>query len=249
MASETTIRFGTDGWRALIARDYTFANVRACAEGVCRLLEQQGMADRGLVVGYDSRFGSAEFALEAALVSAAHGIRTHLSDRVAPTPVLSYNLLRLGAGGGVVITASHNSGLWNGFKYKPDYGGSASPEITARLEGHIAEALEDGAVPTAAEDDAVGRGLLLRTEMAPSYLANLASVVDLEAVRGFGPAHRVRCDARRRRGLLHGRGRRRQFDRHGAARRGQPRLPGHGPARAHRAEPGPQHRRGEGRPV
>ena len=186
MASETTIRFGTDGWRALIARDYTFANVRACAEGVCRLLEQQGMADRGLVIGYDSRFGSAEFALEAALVSAAHGIRTHLSDHVAPTPVLSYNLLRLGAGGGVVITASHNSGLWNGFKYKPDYGGSASPEITARLEGHIAEALEDGAVPTTAENDAVGRGLLLRTEMAPSYLANLASVVDLSAVRGSG---------------------------------------------------------------
>ncbi len=77
MTSETTpIRFGTDGWRAIIARDFTFANVRACAAGVSRLLREQGLAERGLVVGYDTRFASEEFAAEVAQVSTAHGIKT-----------------------------------------------------------------------------------------------------------------------------------------------------------------------------
>ncbi|MEE8518086.1 MAG: phosphoglucomutase/phosphomannomutase family protein, partial [Dehalococcoidia bacterium] len=136
----TTITFGTDGWRALIARDYTFENVRACAEGVCLLLEESSKAAQGLVIGYDTRFGSPEFAAEVAQVSAAHGIRTYLADHAVPTPALSFSVLNHGAGGGVVITASHNSSLWNGFKYKPDYAGSASPEIIERLERHIAQA-------------------------------------------------------------------------------------------------------------
>ena len=140
----TTIQFGTDGWRALIARDYTFENVRACAEGVCRLLQASGMAQRGLVIGYDTRWGSPEFAAEVAAVSAAHGIKTWLADRIVPTPVLSYSLLHHQAGGGVVITASHNSGLWNGFKYKPEYAGSAAQEIVDDLERHIAAAQVDG---------------------------------------------------------------------------------------------------------
>ena len=89
-----TISFGTDGWRALIARDYTFENVRFCAEGVCRLLEAKGTAIRGLSIGYDCRWGSPEFAEEVAKVSTAHGIKTYLSDRIVPTPVLSYNVLQ-----------------------------------------------------------------------------------------------------------------------------------------------------------
>ena len=112
---ESSIRFGTDGWRALIARDYTFANVRACAHGVCRLLAAHGNADRGLVVGYDSRFGSADFAAEVAAVATSLGVPTTLSDRVVPTPVVSFEVIRRRAGGGVVITASHNSAAWNGF--------------------------------------------------------------------------------------------------------------------------------------
>ena len=181
-----TIRFGTDGWRALIAREYTFANVRACTEGVCRLLEAGGRSDRGVVIGYDTRFGSPEFAAEAARVSTAHGIPTYLSDRVVPTPVVSYNLLRHGAAGGIVITASHNSGLWNGFKYKPDYAGSATQEIVDALERHIAEAQADGSIPTASLETAIAEGVLTESEMAPPYLANLPNVVDEEAIRGSG---------------------------------------------------------------
>ena len=183
---EKPIAFGTDGWRALIAREYTFANVRACAEGVCRLLEASGLSDRGLVIGYDTRFGSPEFAAEAAKVATAHRIRTYLSDRVVPTPVLSFNLLHHQAGGGIVITASHNSGLWNGFKYKPNYGGSATEEIVKELEAHIAAARADLAIPVADLDQASAEGLLSEPEMAPAYLANLGNVVDLEAVRNAG---------------------------------------------------------------
>ena len=182
----TTIKFGTDGWRALIARDFTFANVRACAEGVCRLLEASGDAAKGLVIGYDSRFGSPEFAAEAAQVSTAHDIHTHLADRVVPTPVVSYNVLHRKAGGGIVITSSHNSALWNGFKYKPDYAGSATPEIVDELERHIALAQADGNIPTLPLDNAAGKGLLERPEMAPPYLANLQRIVDLKGIRDAG---------------------------------------------------------------
>jgi phosphomannomutase len=170
----------------LIARDYTFANVRACAEGVCRLLESSGMAKRGLVIGYDTRWGSPEFAAEAARVTTAHGIKTYLADRVVPTPVLSYNLLHHRTGGGIVITASHNSGLYNGFKYRPDYASSASPEIVERLERHIDAAQADGSIPVLDLDEATAKRLLTQPEMAPPYLANLPSVVDLDAIRNAG---------------------------------------------------------------
>jgi phosphomannomutase len=186
MSQHTEIKFGTDGWRALIARDYTFDNVRACAEGVCRLLEESGEASQGLVIGYDTRWGSPEFAAETAQVSAAHGIKTWIADRIVPTPVLSYNLLHHKAGGGVVITASHNPGLWNGFKYKPFYAGSASQEIVDQLERHIAEAQADGKIPSIPLADAQASGMVERTEMAPPYLSNLANVVDIDAIRNAG---------------------------------------------------------------
>lgn len=186
MPDHAEIRFGTDGWRALIARDYNFDSVRACAEGVCRLLEASGEANQGLVIGYDTRWGSPEFAAEVAQVSAAHGIKTWLADRIVPTPVLSYSLLHHHAGGGVVITASHNSGLWNGFKYKPFYAGSASQAIVDELEHHIAAAQEDGVIPWVALADAETEGIVERPDMALPYLANLSTIVDIDAIRNAG---------------------------------------------------------------
>ena len=182
----STIKFGTDGWRALIAREFTFANVRACASGVCRLLAEDGASSRGLVVGYDTRFGSPEFAAEVASVAAAHGITAYLCDRVAPTPVVSFNVAHRGAGGGVVITASHNPGAWNGFKYKPSYGGSAPPGVIARLEQHIADALAEGADAAMPLGEARGRGLVVDYDPSPPYLENIARVLDLDAVRNAG---------------------------------------------------------------
>jgi phosphomannomutase len=181
-----TIKFGTDGWRDLIARDFTFANVRACAEGVCRLLAASGASDRGLVIGYDTRFGSRDFAAEVAQVATAHGIRTYLADRVAPTPVISYSVLHFQAAGAVVITASHNPAPWNGFKYKPEYGGSATPEVTAMLEQHIASAQRDGAVGTLPLEGARQRGLLIEFNPLPPYLENVARSINLAAIRDAG---------------------------------------------------------------
>ena len=91
--------------------------MRVCADAVAKYLKHHGLAERGVVIGFDSRFASPEFATEVANVTAANGVHTYLSDRIVPTPVVSYYILNRNAGGGVIITASHNSGLWNGFKY------------------------------------------------------------------------------------------------------------------------------------
>ncbi len=186
MTAPSAIRFGTDGWRALIARDFTFDNVRACADGVARLVLAEGGAERGVVVGYDTRFASPEFAAEAAGTLAARGVRAHLCSGVAPTPVVSFNVPHLGAAGGIVITASHNPGAWNGFKYKPAYGGSAAPETVAELERHIAGALADGPADAMPLADARAAGLLTDLDASAPYLANAARSIDLPAVRGAG---------------------------------------------------------------
>ena len=95
----TDIRFGTDGWRALIAEDFTFENVARCAHGLCDHLKEAGVADQGLVVGYDTRFLSPEFAETVAAVCSAQGIKVFFANKPAPTPVLSYNVLHHQAGG------------------------------------------------------------------------------------------------------------------------------------------------------
>ena len=132
-----TIKFGTDGWRAVIAEDYTFENVRICSQAVSDYMKDRNIHTNGLIIGYDTRFGSDRFATAAAEVAAANGIPVMLCDRHAPTPVISYNVVSRECGAGIVITASHNSREWNGFKFRPGYGGSASPEIVEELEGYI----------------------------------------------------------------------------------------------------------------
>ncbi|MDP3879333.1 MAG: phosphoglucomutase/phosphomannomutase family protein, partial [Dehalococcoidales bacterium] len=103
---ENPIKFGTDGWRGIIAEDFTFANVRVCAQAVADYLKQTGLAGRGLIIGYDTRFASDDFAAAVAEVAAANGIKAYLSTSTAPTPVISYATLTQKAGGAVVITAS-----------------------------------------------------------------------------------------------------------------------------------------------
>ncbi len=180
------IKFGTDGWRAVIAEDYTFDNVRLCAQGMAAFLKNNNLAVRRAVVGYDTRFGSERFADAVAEVLTANGVPTSLCDRAAPTPVVSYNLVAQGAGGGAVITASHNPPEWNGFKYKPYYGGSASPEVVEELEGYIAEAEDSGGVPRMSLRDAEAKGLLEYIDPEPVYLGHIAELVDVGAIRNAG---------------------------------------------------------------
>lgn len=180
------IRFGTDGWRAIIAEDFTFDNVRLCAQGAADLMKYHSLAYRGFMVGYDTRFASAEFAAAVAEVTAGNGIPTLLCDRAAPTPTIAYNLVARDAGAGAVITASHNPAAYNGFKYKPDYGGSASPEIVSELESRIAAAESSGGVQQISLEQARASGLLEEFDPQPDYLNHVASFVDLAAIRNAG---------------------------------------------------------------
>jgi alpha-D-glucose phosphate-specific phosphoglucomutase len=183
----TKIKFGTDGWRAVIAEDYTFDNVRICAAATARYLSDVGLAGRGLTIGYDTRFGSERFAEAVATVVAAHGIKVFLCDRPAPTPTISFALLDRNAGGAVVVTASHNPAEWNGYKYKPDYAGSASPEVVAALEERIEQIqAEGGAVANMPLKDAIDRGLVEVFDPEPAYMAQMAKLVDLEAIKKAG---------------------------------------------------------------
>jgi alpha-D-glucose phosphate-specific phosphoglucomutase len=185
MANE--IKFGTDGWRAIIAEDYTFDNVRFCAQAVASYLHDTGAADRGFVVGYDTRFASEHFGAAVAEVLAANGIVTHLCESAAPTPVISYSILMEKAAGACVITASHNPATWNGFKYKPDYAGSASPEVVSQLESRIA-AIQLGQmqVKRLTLQTAIDRGLVRYLDPAPKYLQHIEDLVDLGRLRSAG---------------------------------------------------------------
>jgi len=136
------IQFGTDGWRAIIAEDFTFSNVRACGEAVARNLVATGRADQGLVVGFDTRYGSPRFASAVAEVVNGFGIETHMFDVAAPTPACSFAVVDHSAANGVMITASHNPPEWNGFKVKSSAGGSATPDEVAQIEDHLADVLD-----------------------------------------------------------------------------------------------------------
>lgn len=179
------IKFGTDGWRGIIAEDFTFPNVRACAQSTAQYLKEAGLAERGLVVGYDTRFASEDFAAAVAEVVAANGIHVYLCDSPAPTPTVSFIILQKKAGGGVIITASHNPARWSGFKYKPEYGSSASPEVIARLEAPLPSILA-AEVPRLPLEEAQERGLVEIVAPRRPYLEHLGELVDLEALRSAG---------------------------------------------------------------
>ncbi|HKZ51319.1 MAG TPA: hypothetical protein VJ256_06125 [Dehalococcoidia bacterium] len=178
------IKFGTDGWRAIIGQEFTFANVAACAQGVAAYIQAQGQAGRGLVVGYDTRFASEDFAATVAEVLAANGIGVYLCDRPTPTPVVSFSAVRRKAAGAIVITASHNPAQYSGFKFRPDYGGSAPPEVLAQIEAAIPRA--DQEAPRLPLDQAGSRGLLEVFDPRPAYYRQLGKLVDLESLRAAG---------------------------------------------------------------
>ncbi len=173
------IKFGTDGWRAVIADEYTFANVRLVSHAVARMLLQRG--GKQVVVGYDTRFLSEEFARTAAETFAQAGLRTLLTASATPTPVVSYAILWTGSDGAAVITASHNPGRYNGYKYKPEYAGSASPEVVARIEEAL-RALEAGQAPPRATQP----GNLETFDASEKYFERIEDLLDLKPLRNAG---------------------------------------------------------------
>ena len=175
------IQFGTDGWRGVIGDDFTFANVRRAAAAVAAYVRAKKMAERGLVVGYDTRFLSSEFARAAAEVIAAAGIPVVLADQPTPTPAVSFAVVERQAAGAVVITASHNPARWNGFKFKAPYGGSASPAITREIEKRLGRVARSAGNPSAG-----GRGGIETADLRRPYLDRLKTMVRLDRVRASG---------------------------------------------------------------
>jgi alpha-D-glucose phosphate-specific phosphoglucomutase len=176
------IHFGTDGWRAVVADDFTYENVRAVAQGVAVYLDGE---KRPVVVGHDARYCAENFAREVARVLAANHLRVILLDRVTPTPAVSWTVVDRRAAGGVVVTASHNPMEFNGLKYKPDFGGSASPEVVAELEKHAATAQSNGVTEMPFEE-ARTAGLVEVIDPLPSYIEQLGRMVDLGRLRAAG---------------------------------------------------------------
>ncbi len=183
----SAIKFGTDGWRAAIADEYTFDNVRICAQAVANEMAGSDTTSDGLLVAFDTRYASDRFAAAVAEVAAANGIGVRLASVPVPTPAASFAVTHFEAGAGVVITASHNPGADNGFKVKSAQGGSASPDIIARIEVQIAAILKgDSAVRRMSLTDGTDSGLIKRFDISEQYLEQVRGLVDLKSIQGSG---------------------------------------------------------------
>ena len=178
-----TIKFGTDGWRGIIAEDFTFNNVRICSQGIANYLTRNGLNQRGLIIGYDTRFASEDFAAAAAEVIAGNGIKTHLCLRPTPTPVISYAVTATKAAGAIIITASHNPGQWNGLKYRSKEGASVSDEVISKIEKEIASVAHNGEIKKTALAKALKRGLIDYLDPRPIYLDHLKQLINVEDLR------------------------------------------------------------------
>jgi len=175
------IRFGTDGWRAVISDEFTFENVRVVAQAIADYVLET--ADKPIItIGYDTRFLSAEYAQECAMVLAANGIKVWLADKVIPTPALSYAVKNRRATGGIMITASHNPYQYNGIKYKAGYGGSALPDIIGQIE----EKLYCQQPKVMTLDDGLSQGWIEYFNGEEEYFAQLSSLVDLKKIARSG---------------------------------------------------------------
>ncbi len=182
------IKFGTDGWRAAIADDFTVANVRVCAQALADDMVATGTAADGLVVAWDTRFGSEMFARAVADVAMGNGIAVTLGSAPMPTPAASFAVVHTGAGAGVVITASHNPAADNGFKVKSALGASASPEIIARIEERIPAIYRKPSLikTTKTTKNSAGRSEPALLDVRDEYLRAVTGLVDIDAIRAAG---------------------------------------------------------------
>jgi alpha-D-glucose phosphate-specific phosphoglucomutase len=183
MDTQPTIKFGTDGWRGLIADDFTYANVRIAASAIAKYVIENENPSHGICIGYDTRFGSRDFAKVVADVAASAGIPVRLSDRITPTPALSYAVLHSGAAGGVMITSSHNPFQWNGVKYKASYGGSGSPAIISKIETYLGAQL-----PTAKQ-----KASITEEDFVTPYVDAISKFADLDLIAKSGMKLAIDC--------------------------------------------------------
>jgi phosphomannomutase len=166
------VKFGTDGWRGIIAEDFTFANLRVAASAIANYILAHEDPARGICIGYDTRFGSPHFARAAAEVVASAGIPVRLAGGITPTPALSLGVRDSGSAGGIMITSSHNPFQWNGVKFKASYGGSGKPSMMAAIESYLGKPLACASVAAKIE----------RVDFLPAYIEKIAGFVDLKKI-------------------------------------------------------------------
>jgi alpha-D-glucose phosphate-specific phosphoglucomutase len=188
------IKFGTDGWRAIIADDFTFDNVRRVVAAIAGYVNKHENPKHGVIVGYDTRFASAYAARIAAEILASNGIPVKLANDSTPTPAISYAVKHQGAAGGVVITSSHNPWNWNGVKFKGKFGGSATPAIMKAIE----DELKDGP-PTKSTGNAVP---VEEVDLKQAYIKAICSFADLDLIAKANFKFAIDCMYGAGRGVL-----------------------------------------------
>jgi len=178
------IKFGTDGWRGRMAEDYTFDNVRRCAQGFASYLLNKGYAGKWVIVGHDKRFQGEYFAAAVVEVLAANGLKVYLTKGASPTPVISYAVVDKGACGAVNVTASHNPPVDNGFKVRDENGGAIDPEGLKAIENLIPATVEE--VKRIPLVEAETQGLVVRFDSSKGYIAQIERLIDLQPIRDAG---------------------------------------------------------------
>ena len=166
------IKFGTDGWRGVIADDFTFANVRTAALAIAAYIHAKEEPAKGLCIGYDTRFGSKAFARACADVIASTGIPVAFASDITPTPALSYGVRGRKAAGGIMITSSHNPAQWNGIKYKGWYGGSGKPSMITAIESYLGQPVPRASQPAP----------IVEVDFLPTYLKAIESFADIDLI-------------------------------------------------------------------
>ena len=170
------VKFGTDGWRAIIAKDYTFDNLKLAALATARYIKTRPEKAKGICIGYDTRFMSKEFADFTAEVISSQGIRVYLANSFVSTPAVSLFTKAKQLAGGIVITASHNPPVYNGFKVKAAYGGPAHPEAIAEIESYLTEI-------DSAQQIVPDRKLIESADLKTFYMNHLKASIDLQMIR------------------------------------------------------------------
>ncbi|MFH1368650.1 MAG: phosphoglucomutase/phosphomannomutase family protein [Elusimicrobiota bacterium] len=177
------IKFGTSGWRGIIADDFTSANVRLVTQAIVEYIrKEKNDSNPAVVIGYDTRFLSERFAAESAKVLAGNGIKALLCGRDTPTPVISFEIMRRKLSGGINFTASHNPPQYNGLKFNPSWGGPALPETTEMIEGECA-AINPANIKSMKLAEAKNRGLLEEIDPRKPYFRRIKELVNFKAIK------------------------------------------------------------------
>jgi alpha-D-glucose phosphate-specific phosphoglucomutase len=179
-----TIKFGTDGWRAVISDTFTFANLRLVAQAIADYVLEETADDRPqVVIGFDTRFLSDRYAAEVARVLAGNGLIAHLTRADAPTPAISYGVVHKKAAAGVMITASHNAPRYNGLKLKASFGGTALPEQAEQVEAYLVRNQQRARWPNVMDyQSALDQGLIRRFDPAWAYYEHLGQLIDMDRI-------------------------------------------------------------------